>query len=619
MGSISNNIQAFAKPLKEVLYEKKYQVDYFQREYKWQRKHIEQLIVDLEASFMSNYEDNHQRHDVANYNSYYLGPIVISEKGALRSIVDGQQRLTSLTLLLIFLNNIQTDNDVDLVPFIKSKKYGKLSYNIEVPDRTKVLDSIFEKSDFNISEIEDESIQNMIDRYQDIESLFPEVLKTDKLLMFIDWVKEKIVFVEIIAYSDENAYTIFETMNDRGLNLTPTEMLKGFLLTNVKNEEKIIELNDVWKETISKMHSISNNEDLEFMRAWLRGHYAQTIRSRTKDSGNEDFEKLGTKFHTWIKDNAKRIGLKNSEAFFYFIKSDFKFYSRVYFKIIDGIQNKNKDLEHLYLSSNWSIATSLSYPLLMAPIEILDDENTINEKLSIVSKFLDIYSTLRTFDNKLITQSAIRYSIYLLVRKIRNTSIEELRNILIDELTEYDEVITRISRFDATKASQKFLRYVFARIIYYTERKYGNKEVIFHDLSSTRKKNRYNLAQLVLSGNFDKYLNQFTSESEYNSTVNQIGNFVYVPNPIKGVLDSISSEEKLMHLQNQCEITKSVMSGNHGLNNQYLFNPIENFTFEEIADRTICLLSVIKDVWNKNDLRKTLSNNKYDSISTPSS
>lgn len=34
--------------------------------------------------------------------------------------------------------------------------------------------------------------------------------------------------VEIVAYSDENAYTIFETMNDRGLNLTPSEMLKGF-------------------------------------------------------------------------------------------------------------------------------------------------------------------------------------------------------------------------------------------------------------------------------------------------------------------------------------------------------------------------------------------------------
>ena len=39
--------------------------------------------------------------------------------------------------------------------------------------------------------------------------------------------------VEITAYSDEDAYTIFETMNDRGLSLTPTDMLKGYLLANI--------------------------------------------------------------------------------------------------------------------------------------------------------------------------------------------------------------------------------------------------------------------------------------------------------------------------------------------------------------------------------------------------
>src|SRR5687767_1433523 len=111
MGSIANNIQAFAKPLKDLLFEKKYHVDYFQREYKWQFKHIEQLIIDLEASFLSNYNEGDERDAVANYNSYYLGPILISEKGTHRSIVDGQQRLTSFTLLLIYINNLQKNNN----------------------------------------------------------------------------------------------------------------------------------------------------------------------------------------------------------------------------------------------------------------------------------------------------------------------------------------------------------------------------------------------------------------------------------------------------------------------------------------------------------------------------
>ena len=136
--SLSNNIQANARKLFELL-QNKYIVDYFQREYKWEYKHIEQLLVDLEASFLSNYEEGDKIQDInSKYNSYYLGPVVICEKGNIRSIVDGQQRLTSITLLLIYLNNLQKNNSdpEDIVSLIYSKKGGRKTYNIEVPDRT---------------------------------------------------------------------------------------------------------------------------------------------------------------------------------------------------------------------------------------------------------------------------------------------------------------------------------------------------------------------------------------------------------------------------------------------------------------------------------------------------
>ena len=52
-------------------------------------------------------------------------------------------------------------------------------------------------------------------------TLFPEELRDDALPYFIDWLLENVHLVEITAYSDDDAYTIFETMNDRGLSLTP--------------------------------------------------------------------------------------------------------------------------------------------------------------------------------------------------------------------------------------------------------------------------------------------------------------------------------------------------------------------------------------------------------------
>ncbi len=605
MGSIANNIQAVARSLMDILYEKKYHVDYFQRAYKWQTKHVEQLLVDLEASFLANYSPEHERKDVADYNCYYLGPIVISERSAGRSIVDGQQRLTTMTLLLIFLNTYQHELGAaePLDALIYSTKFGKKSYNIEVPDRTKVLDSLFLNTRIEEEDLLDESVQNMLDRYMEISALFPDSLKGKTALMFIDWLKEKVVFVEILAYSDENAYTIFETMNDRGLNLTPTEMLKGYLLTNVQDEKKIKELNDLWKMTISKMHSISTQEDLEFFRAWLRGQYADTLRSKTKGSGNEDFEKIGTKFHTWVKDNSRKIGLKTSDAFYFFIKSDMQFYSTVYLRILEGMNGNVKQLENLYLSSHWSIAASLSLPLMMAPISKMDDEAIINEKLNIVSRFIDIYTAYRYFSGSSITQSAIRHSMFMLVKEIRNKSVDDLSDILRHELLKMDENLSNLNRFDIYSVNYQFIRYVFARIVYHLETIYLHNDVIFQDLIVTRKKNRYTVVPLISPDHFESYSNYFENEAAYSAAYVQLGNYVYVPNPISQPMEDMIDERKLTYLEHQNYFSASVRKTlNSSVDERFGLIAVEKFSSETIAQRTASIVALIKEIWNPDSL-----------------
>ena len=91
----------------------------------------------------------------------------------------------------------------------------------------------------------------MVDRYDDIVQSFPEELSKDALPHFVDWFIENVVIVEITAYSDENAYTIFETMNDRGLNLTPSEMLKGFVLSKISDPTQRTEINEAGQPLFS--------------------------------------------------------------------------------------------------------------------------------------------------------------------------------------------------------------------------------------------------------------------------------------------------------------------------------------------------------------------------------
>src|SRR5699024_9743641 len=86
---------------------------YFQREYRWHEKHIKLLIEDLTSTFLKSYKPEDERPAVANYQSYYLGPVVFSEdaESGKKSIIDGQQRITSITLLLIYLNHLQKESN----------------------------------------------------------------------------------------------------------------------------------------------------------------------------------------------------------------------------------------------------------------------------------------------------------------------------------------------------------------------------------------------------------------------------------------------------------------------------------------------------------------------------
>ncbi|MCO5296819.1 MAG: DUF262 domain-containing protein [Fimbriimonadaceae bacterium] len=107
-------IHGDAKTVRDLLKGVKYSIDYYQREYKWQDKQIRELVDDLTDRFLEDYQPNHERKKVADYGHYFLGSIIISKKESSNFVVDGQQRLTSLTLLLIYLRNLQRERSVHI-------------------------------------------------------------------------------------------------------------------------------------------------------------------------------------------------------------------------------------------------------------------------------------------------------------------------------------------------------------------------------------------------------------------------------------------------------------------------------------------------------------------------
>lgn len=162
-----------AKTIRQLLSGAKYSIDYYQREYKWETKQVQELIGDLTGKFLDEHDASEERSAVEKYGHYFLGSIIISSKDAMKFIVDGQQRLTTLTLLLIYLNNLQrgiSEGDrVAIEELVFSTRFGKKSFNIDVDERAECMEALFEgRNDFD-AEGRGEAVANLVQRYHDID------------------------------------------------------------------------------------------------------------------------------------------------------------------------------------------------------------------------------------------------------------------------------------------------------------------------------------------------------------------------------------------------------------------------------------------------------------------
>lgn len=602
---VSNKIDADDKTLKDILDTQKYTIDYFQREFRWEKKHIEQLITDIEASFSANYKPRHERSDVELYNSYYLGPIVICNKNDKLSIIDGQQRLTSLTLLLIYINNLQKNQDhpEPIESLIRSTRYGVHSYNLQIDERKECLDALFNSGDYDPTDKE-ESVINLVERYKDIEELFPEELKTSALPFFIDWLKEKVIFVKIMAYSDENAYTIFETMNDRGLNLTPTEMLKGYLLSKVPYNQKT-DLNIHWKKRIGELHEYDKAEDLEFFRAWLRAKYADTIRPGKKGAANEDFEKIGTSFHTWAKEKLNLIGLDKTNDCVDFVKTKFDFYSRLYLKIANAENSLIPELEHLYYISHYGIAYSLSYPLLMAPVKIDDDADTINKKLDIVARFIEILTVYKSVNYRTLAQSSIRYTLYSLVKEIRDKSAKEIVKVFKKKIKEFEEDLSGISTFGLHQQNKRFVKYLLARMTTFIENQSGISSSFETYMSDSIKKPFQ--VEHIWSDKYEWHEDEFDQRDEFNDYRNRLGGLLLLPKGTNQSFNKDPYDKKLPHYLRENLLARSLHEGCYKKNPNFLnfikssginFKSHKNYKKRDLLERSELYKQICDLIWS---------------------
>lgn len=278
--------------------ESKYEIPKFQREYSWQDEHVEIFWRDLIQHF---YDEDR--------TPYFFGTIVLIEDDPKKEkywIVDGQQRLaTSITLLTIIrdmLSEFGKENDANNInEFIEIDEFdGDDNYHY----RLKMSRNNY---DFFLSHIltrgkaskrarqnsKDVSKRNkgLVDAYvtlcakinTELEKFPDPDNKVHFLVSLANHFTKYFVVVRNVIDTPGRAYRIFDSINNRGVELNESDLVKNYLLETIDFGDGDIDVSyDKWLEILSKL-DFARVRESDFLRHFLMAHYGDTERKDVFD------------------------------------------------------------------------------------------------------------------------------------------------------------------------------------------------------------------------------------------------------------------------------------------------------------------------------------------------
>lgn len=253
-----------------------------QRSYAWEESHVETLFEDLSGAIQ------------AGDQPYFLGTLVLTQGADDRlEVADGQQRLATTSILIAAIRDFLAE----MGPSEKkaSDKYTTeylLIYDEVSSENTPKLQLNYEDNDFFLNNILipiSEGIRRTVEptvsshkrlyraaaiakqHVIDITSQFGKSDKAKELYKWIKFLRDSAMVIAIRVPDHINAYTMFETLNDRGLRASQTDILKNFLFG--KAQDRLTEIQMKWSSISSTIETVG---DENLLLTYLKHHWTLT-------------------------------------------------------------------------------------------------------------------------------------------------------------------------------------------------------------------------------------------------------------------------------------------------------------------------------------------------------
>lgn len=241
---------------------KKFQVPLYQRDYSWDEDNWEDLWNDI----LNSYQEN---------TVHYMGSVVLQNIDNKRYfIIDGQQRFATLSILILAIirkikalseQGIEPDANMERVEILMNQyigqkdpaslKYSSKLFLNENSDAFYQQRLLSFKEPIKYAKLSDSEklLWNAYSFFLSrVDLYFAKETSGEKIAHFLtEAVGEHLLFIQIIVENELNAYTVFETLNSRGLELTSTDLLKNYLFSLVAKSETDLKLvKSQWKKII---------------------------------------------------------------------------------------------------------------------------------------------------------------------------------------------------------------------------------------------------------------------------------------------------------------------------------------------------------------------------------
>lgn len=593
-----------------------YYIDFYQRQYKWDSVPVIRLLDDVFYKFTEEHKRFAQSsipsdQIITKYSWYYMNTYVtnLDEESNRLYIVDGQQRLTTLTLILIKLYHQAASFQSDLKDWIADKIVGRSGYkktfwlNHEIHEPT--LKALFDGAE-DIPTDTGITASNLAKNYAVISKRLDNELKGKNIFeRFVFYFMYRLVIINL-KVEQTDVPMVFEVINDRGVRLKPYEILKGKLLGQIDKEElNTLNFNELWDSRVNAINS--SNPDLidNFFIYFLKSKFANTIGESRK------FDK---EYHRALFAETNLSLDHNPDNVKKFLQNDFSYYADLFIKLQGYSTNYNKDYRYIYYNSLTD--RGQQFLLIFSACKVYDKQE--QDKIKAVSYQIDrlfcLLQLQRAYDSNKFNEM-----MYKISERIREKDVSVIAQVFNDALIEIlqdkysnNELASTFNygyfKETGIDLDKRFKRYFFARIEEFiaSNTKMDMRHSMYNLVVNTGSTNGFHIEH-ILAENEENYALFENDEEKFRSERNRLGGLLL----LKGK-DNISSNnetysDKLISYANtlywnetlRADSYKSHLDFTNWINSSKLnFRPMDKFGPDELEERQKLLFEIVKCIWD---------------------